>query len=308
MKNDPVPRRARHWARWRRNQVTSRWEHSAHLDAFGDEARTAWVCSWQRSGSTWVAQMLSSAPGTRLIYEPANLPGRLFTGQASARAPLPVGPGPELAAVERAVRGRVRGAWVDQLATSHVVHRRVVKDVRALGLLSLMAPRHPTMPIVVLIRHPLAVATSTVALGWSSAPELSMDDQLLAEVRRWASMHAHSLTAPATARAHLVTYEHLVLEPDTTSHAIHEYLTRHHRTWEDTTVDPARHAAPSATSFRRDDAQSPSAWIHSFSDVSDAVLDATETILRDTGLDRLYGRGPEPLVGPDELGSVLAAH
>lgn len=270
-----------------------------------DEARATWLCSWQRSGSTWVAEVLAATPGTRLVYEPANVPDRLFIGEEAARTPLPTGPGPQLDAVERALHGRVRGAWVDQLATGHVVQRRVVKDVRAIGLLDLVAARHPMTPIIVLLRHPLSVATSAVDLGWTPRPELPRDEQLLDEVRRWATMHATALQAPAASRAMVVTYEHLVLAPEPTFHRIVEHLASHHPTWRRVHVDQAQLDTPSATSFRRDGQRSAHEWIGTFSGVSDDVVDATVAILRDAGLDGLYGGRPEPLVAPEDVEAAL---
>lgn len=302
MKGDSIARRARHWTRWRRGQLHGAWEHRAHLDALGDEARAAWVCSWQRSGSTLLAEVLASGRGTRLVYEPANLPGALFTGEAAAQVPLPTGPGPELGSIERALRGRVHGPWVDQLAEGHLVRRRVVKDVRAVGLLGLVAARHPTTPVVVLVRHPIAVARSVVELGWTPRG-VNTDDAMLEEVRRWAALHGTALAAPSAQRALVVAYEHLVLEPEATLDAVLAHLGAHHPTWRSAGVDRARLASPSATSFRRAGARERHEWVGSFDGVPAPVLEAAVGALRDAGLDHLYGASPEPLVGLGDLGA-----
>jgi hypothetical protein len=273
------------------------------VDLLADEARAAWLCSWQRSGSTLLAQVLASAPHTRLVYEPANLPGGLFTGEDAARVPLPTGPGPELSAVERALRGRVHGPWVDQLASGRVFRRRVVKDVRAVGLLGIVAARHPTTPLVLLVRHPLAVARSVVALGWT--PDgATRDEALVAEVRRWAELHAAALEAPAAHRALVIAYEHLVLDPDGTLDRVLAHLADHHAAWRGLAVDRARLAVPSATAFRRSERE-PDGWIEPFDDVAPTVLAATVRALSESGLDALYGATPEPLVGTGELRAAL---
>ena len=257
----------------------------------GDEARAAWVCSWQRSGSTLLAEVLASAPGTRLVYEPANVPGALFRGEAAAQVPLPCGPGPELASIERALRGRVHGAWVDQLAEGHVFARRVVKDVRAVGLLELVAARHPATPIVLLVRHPIAIARSVVELGWTSA-DANADDALLAEVQRWTDAHAAALASPSSHRALVVAYEHLVTEPDATLDRVLAHLASHHPTWR-AEVDRSQLAAPSATSFRRAGPRDASDWIGSFDDLDARVLTAATAVLADAGLGRpLRGSAP----------------
>jgi hypothetical protein len=305
MKGDQLTTRARHWSRWRRRRTAEAWRRGSHLDVLANEARSAWLCGWQRSGSTWVASILASAPGTRLIYEPANLPDRLFTGELAARAPLSTGPGAELTSIERALRGRVRGEWVDQLADVHVVTRRVIKDVRGTGLLGLVATRHPTVPVVVLLRHPLSIARSVVALGWVPPDRGSDDEAMLDEVRRWVEIHRNALAAPATSRTLVVAYEHLVLSPDQVLPRLVAFLGTHHRTWRDLPIDREVLTAPSATSFLRDGTRSAKEWIGSFDRISDRTVDAASRLLADAGFGALYGPSNEPLVGPDEVAKAL---
>jgi hypothetical protein len=275
VRGDPVATRTRHWTRWRRRQLRDMWRRASHVDVLGEEGRTTWICSWQRSGSTLLAEVLATPRGTRLIYEPANLPQRIVTGEAAALTALPTGPGDELAAVERALRGRVRGAWVDQLCDCHAVQRRVVKDVRAIGLLDLVSARHPRVPIIVLVRHPLSIALSAVALGW---------------------------TDPQVGRALVIAYEHLVTDPDVTLDRVTAHLATHHRTWQDLAIDRRRLDAPSSTSFRRTTPRTANEWIGTFETVERGVLDETVRMLDAAGLGGLYGESPEPLVGPDALG------
>jgi len=232
------------------------------------------------------------------VYEPANLPDQLFSGEAAARVALPDGPGPQLEAVERALQGRVHGDWVDQLAEGHVFSRRVVKDVRAVGLLPIVAARHPASAVVVLVRHPLAVARSVVALGWTTGGDPGA--AMLDEVRRWCALHGTALRAPASRRAHVVAYEHLVAEPDATLDAVLAHLGRHHPTWRDLAVDRDVLARPSATSFRRD-ARSGPEWVGTLDDLDADVRRAAVALLADAGLGSLYGDDPRPLVGPDDL-------
>jgi Sulfotransferase family len=303
VRGDPASVRARHWARWRRSQVREHWERRAHLDPLADESRAAWICSWQRSGSTLLAEVLSSPAGTRLVYEPANVPGALFRGEVAAQVPLPTGPGPELRSIEHALRGRVHGAWVDQLARGHLFTRRVVKDVRAIGLLELVAARHPATPIVVLVRHPVAVARSVVELGWTSSGA-DPNDALLAEVRRWTDAHAAALAAPSSHRALVVAYEHLVTEPDATLDRMLAHLASHHGTWR-ADVDRSQLASPSATSFRRAGPRDARSWIGSFDDLDRDVLDAATELLDAAGLGELYGAAPEPLVDLDTVASTM---
>ncbi len=297
--------RARYWTRWRTKRARLAWRHGSHVDVLSNEARTAWLCSWQRSGSTWAASILASAPGTRLIYEPANVPGSIYTGERAAETPLPTRSGPELVAIERALRGRVRGAWVDQLAAGHLVQRRVVKDVRGMGLLGLVAARHPTTPIVVLVRHPLSIARSAVALGWVANEQDSDEVAMLDEVRRWVRFHVEALRSPLAARALLVSYEHLVLTPDDVLPRILAHLGSYHPTWRGLEIDREVLTAPSATSFLRDGTRSATEWIGSFDRIGEHVVEQAAAILADAGLDALYGTSNQPLVGPDGVAAAI---
>lgn len=283
------------------------WRRQSHLDVLGGETRSAWLCGWQRSGSTWVASILASAPGTRLVYEPANVPGRLFTGEGAAAVPLPTGPGPELEAIEAALRGRARGQWVDQLSDVHVVRRRVVKDVRATGLLPLVAARHPKVPVVVLLRHPLSIARSVVGLGWVPPGSDDETEAMLDEVRRWIELHTAAFRSPAVARAHLVTYEHLVLSPDDVLPGVVSHLAAYHPTWRNLAVDRQVLTAPSATSFRRDGTRSAAEWIGTFDGLSTALVDRAASLLHDAGLGDLYGASHTPLVAPDDVRDAVGA-
>ncbi len=264
-----------------------------------------WLCSWQRSGSTWLAEVLASAPGTRLIYEPANVPGRMFTGEEAARIAPPTGPGPELRSIERALRGRVHGRWVDQLGDSHLVRRRVVKDVRGVGLLGTVAARHPGTPIVLLVRHPLSIARSAARLGWSHDDRRDADERLIDEVRRWIQLHAGAMRDPAAARAHVVAYEHLVLSPNETLRRVLSHLETAHPTWRGLAIDRSSLTAPSATTFRTEMARTPAEWVGTFDAVPRAVLDSTVRLLEDAGLGSIYGRSPEPLAAPDDVAARL---
>jgi hypothetical protein len=58
---------------------------------------------------------------------------------------------------------------------------------------------------------------------------------------------------------------------------------------------------PSATSFRRTDASSPEEWVGSFDALPSHVVDAVANVLATAGLGELYGREPEPLVGPADV-------
>lgn len=207
--------------------------------------RSLWICSWQRSGSTWLAEMLCAAPRTRLVYEPANLCDHLVDGRDAHACPLPAPGSPAVDDVVAALRGRLRGPWVDQINAAHVVARRVVKDVRAVAIAGDVRDRVPDCPVVLLVRHPVEIATSAARLGWIDATA----DALLAEVDSWCDAHAGALADPRLADAHVVTYEDLLHDPRREVARIVNYAGTFDQSWRRadwTRLDPTR---PSATEF-----------------------------------------------------------
>jgi hypothetical protein len=287
---------ARRRVRYERRQL-SRRSRSWILRAPSARApgRALWICSWQRSGSTWLAEMLAGARTTRLVYEPANLHDRVFDGERAARVPLPRPGDPAVDDVVAALAGRLRGPWVDQLNHAHLERRRVVKDVRALAVAGEVRVRVPATPVVVLVRHPLAVARSAVELGWTGDADLEAG--LGCEVDAWCELHAAALADPRLEDAWFVSYEALREDPRATLRGVLEYAATFDRDWLATdlaALDPTRR---SATDFRaapagaRADAGAPSA----------TVLAHATAALAASGLDALYGPGPACLADPNEL-------
>ena len=220
--------------------------------------RAVWITSWQRSGSTWLAEVIASAPRTRLIYEPVNVPDAIVTGEQAAAHVVPLANPHHASFVIRALRGRISNAWVDQLSTTHFPRRTVVKDVRGIELVSEVRALEPSTPIVVLLRHPFAVAASVVRLGWFDATK-SPRDAFIQEVARWCSSHERALTSweeslqgqdPSNSRTHWTTYEELtgVTAGDTVDDVV-QFLCSCDKTW--TALAAHRHdlSRRSATDF-----------------------------------------------------------
>jgi hypothetical protein len=55
---------------------------------------------------------------------------------------------------------------VDVENTGFVFRRRIIKEIRSNLMLRWLAGISPCTPVVLLVRHPLAVAASWLQLGW----------------------------------------------------------------------------------------------------------------------------------------------
>ncbi len=301
----------------RRRQIHRFVVNESFADVHRSVRRGLYVASWQRSGSTWLAQIVASMPGTRLVYEPANVRQHLFTDGEPRLVSLPLcGPGDRLdedgAMVSKALDGSLRSPWMDRMNRTRWATRRVVKDVRTVAVLPWIVDAFPDVPVVLLLRHPVAVAHSILELGWVRDPDalapsgrhgsdpefrhLLRQRALLEEVALWSAHHGWALSHPATSRAHVVFYEDLVEQPQVEIERLQRYLQAYGPVWSGWTPDPDAAGRPSATSFRRKSGTS-SEWIDSWSGTYDAAtLAEVERILGAEHLDGLYSTAPKPLV------------
>jgi hypothetical protein len=149
---------------------TSWWLRSrSFVDRAGGPEQVLFVLGSGRSGTTWVQELLNRHDDHRVMFEPFNprwvhavrsLPEHAYLTEETIS--------PEQAAtVERVLAGHVRSPWVDQMSRPMVAHKRLVKDIRAHGLIGYVSRRWPTLRVVYVVRHPLAVMASASALNWS---------------------------------------------------------------------------------------------------------------------------------------------
>jgi hypothetical protein len=300
-----LPRRARRWLARR-----------FLLDPLHGAGRTVLLAGSGRSGTTWLAEVLERAGRYRYLFEPFH-PDRLpATRSFRPRQYLAPGSPDSLMAraVEDVVAGRVRGRWVDQYNDRLVSRRRLVKDVWANLLLGYLAERHPELAIVLVLRHPVAVVRSQLALSrwdWYVDPgHLLGQERLMADhlepyrsvlegarpgpeqhAATWCAENLVPLRQLGPGRAHVLFYEHLVARPDEELGRLATFL---------------RLPPPTATGAA---AGRPSRLARSASAVvtgGDAVGGWTATVPRDEvaqvlavvegfGLDHLYSSDPMPV-------------
>ncbi len=208
------------------------------------------IMSLPRSGSSWVAEILGSAPEALFLREPINQSHLACGGATTVFDIDPAAPPPcyaqfatrAFAGIPAFPAGVVRDARQWKL-TRRTRGRVVVKEVNPLALAWLLDTYRPR--IVFLMRHPAAVALSYEALNWCNAEaklaELGarlMDSSL----RPWqetiqsvtgflrahgafqgAVLHVALQALTAYADARIVTYESLCENPEAGFRALFEF-------------------------------------------------------------------------------------
>ena len=172
--------------RARRAAVRGLWWWRAHrfLDRAGDRDATGLLLGSARSGTTWLGELIDRHRDHRILFEPFRPDAvpqmRAFSGVRYLR--------PDAAddrwrrPVERLLAGELRNPWVDHTSSALVARRRLLKDVRANCLAPWLAAQFPANPLVLVLRHPVAIALSRRALRWEdSLADYLADDALVAD-------------------------------------------------------------------------------------------------------------------------------
>ena len=284
-------------------------------DFNGDYARSVFLAGVGRSGTTWVANIINYDKRYRDIFEPFHshfVPvARRFIYSLYLRPdnkdPIYLGP------AQRIVRGRVRNRWVDQDNRRAIVHERLIKEIRANLWLKWLKVNFPKLPIVLLMRHPWAVASSQMVLEWPTRlqqflaqAELARDhlepfyDAMHAAntpVERrifvWCIQHYVPLRQFGPNEIHIAFYENFLRSPEDEIRRLFAFIGR---TFDDAVLDtlegPSRTTRKGRESFAGATAPS-EAWQQY---VDGAMLSRAVKILTLFGLDRLYGDGTWPRV------------
>ena len=285
----------------------SRLLGALHLDLGRDHRSSVFLAGSGRSGTTWVSEIINHRNGFRLLFEPFH-PGRVGICKNFRRKQYlrPDDRREEyLQAARKILAGKIRSPWTDRFNRKFVARRRLIKDIRANLLLGWMRENFPGMPMILLFRHPCAVAASRIALGWRDTLSKTMEQEELvedflgpveAEIKAardaferhlfsWCIENYVPLRQFGPREIHLSFYENFLVHPETEVQRLFAFLGEDFdgRVWRTL-------SRPSPLS-RRGVSPSVDAWRRS---VTDAQLERAVEILGLFGLDRVYDEGAMP--------------
>ncbi|MGD8817381.1 MAG: sulfotransferase, partial [Acidobacteriota bacterium] len=209
--------------------------------------------------------------------------------------------------------GGIRNAWIDREVKTLRPASRLVKTIRANLMLDWIDRNFPAVPKILIVRHPCAVAVSRMRLGWDTDEDIQpfldqprlVDDFLAEHLPRvrsashieekhaliWSIHQMVPLAQLGPDRLHVVFYEDLVSDPDSTWERVFRWLGQ---PFDTSTLRMARR--PSTTSTAR------SAIVRGIDpltqwqrDLSADQISRILQVVRGFSLDYLYGEAATPL-------------
>lgn len=280
------------------------------LDYARDYRKTTLIVGSGRSGTTWISNLVNYKNEYRDVFEPfhaAHVPlAQKFAYNVYLR---PNERHPELVSAARLIlNGAFQNEWTSRNNRRRVAGQRLVKDIRLHHFLKWLAVQFPQMPMVMVLRHPLAVIESRQALQWPARlhiylqrPELVQDflapfvpqiekaltfseQSLERNVLFWCIENYVPLKQFRPGEMHVAFYEDFVTAPEEETRRLFEYLKKPYelRVLQSLGIPSSQTRADSSVRGREDKL---ARWRRVFSAEQVAW---TMNVLELFGLDRLY--------------------
>jgi Sulfotransferase family len=294
-------------------------------------SRSVLVLGSGRSGTTWLAEAIARQHRSRLLFEPFHP----LLGSTHGELRLFSHPAGKDDTFERSVRrvlsGRVRTVHIDQVLCARLARSRVVKDVHAANLLPWFRASYPTLPVIFVVRHPIAASLSRLrsssfyglgdylatpagradAEGSPVATWLPLYDRyrtdsepLVRLVAEWCIENAYPLSCIDDAGVALAFYETVVLSPVDELARLGEHCRSALRSTAHAPLTVSEVRQPSAMDWfgTAAAARQSDDWTKLLSRWTDEVPRSTVerclSVLSDFGLNRFYGDSPLPVKAP----------
>jgi hypothetical protein len=287
--------------------------HRFFIDAGGDHRSTVLLAGSGRSGTTWVSEIINFDHRYRYMFEPfhADKVQRCKTFGSMTYLRPDARDDERLAVARSVLDGKIRAAWVDRYNNTWLSKDRLVKDIRANLFLKWLSVNFPGMPVVLLLRHPLATVASRLSLHWRPLTDAYLDNHELVEdhlsevademavttdpfeqqVYRWCVETIVPLRQFAAGQIHIAFYEGFVADPDAEISMLFDHIGRDYdpRALGELSIPSSQvRRRKSAIAMHRDPLTQ---WR---SEITPEQIDRALHILGLFGLDRIYNDDPMP--------------
>ncbi len=291
----------------------------------GDYRNTVFLAGAGRSGTTWVEEVINSNNEYRMMFEPFHSKHVDLLGDWNYVQYLRVNDHNDkyLKPATSILSGNIRNNWIDKFNKRFFSQKRLIKDIRAQFILKWIKHNFPEIPIILLLRHPCAVANSRLKLGWDTHLEdLLAQDELMEDflnpfkeelenakdkdlfdkqIYMWCIENYVPLKQFNKGEALIVFYEDICLNPTTEIERIVSFIGGD---FSSKMIENAN--KPSALSQQDSAVVSGSDLVSSWrKNISDEQVERAYEILSIFGLQKIYNKSDLPLVSGSETLKVL---
>jgi hypothetical protein len=160
------------------------------FDRDADHRSSIFIAGTGRSGGTWLSEIINQHNEYRFVFEPFHPKRTPWMKPFGERVYLrPEDDDREFLKLARSiVTGRVRHPWTERFNRRFIARQRLIKEDYANLMMKWLQVNFPGMPLILLLRHPCAVALSFVKHEYRGAVlPLLERDKLVADF-----LHPHA--------------------------------------------------------------------------------------------------------------------
>jgi hypothetical protein len=141
------------------------------FDRDPDHRKSIFIAGTGRSGGTWLSEIINQHNEYRLVFEPFHPKRTPWMKPFGERMYLrPEEDDPEFLKLARSiVTGRIRHPWTERFNRRFIARQRLIKEDFANLMMKWLQVNFPGMPLILLLRHPCAVAVSFVTHEYRGA-------------------------------------------------------------------------------------------------------------------------------------------
>jgi hypothetical protein len=153
------------------------------IDRNPDHRQSIFLAGTGRSGGTWLSEIINQRNEYRFIFEPFHpkrAPWIKPFGERRYMRPEENDPA-FLELAQSIVAGKIRHPWTERFNRRLVAHQRLIKEDYANLMMKWLHVNFPGMPLILLLRHPCAVASSFVAHNYRGAVMPLLEQRKLVE-------------------------------------------------------------------------------------------------------------------------------
>ena len=282
---------------------------------------TVFLAGTSRSGTTWMSNVINYNNQYRYMFEPfyeqkvdicKHFKSKQYL-RPSNRNDAYFNP------TQKILCGKVKAEWVDRFNEKVFSSKRLIKSIRANLFLRWLYINFPNLPIILLLRHPLAVAASKVKFGWkrSLSPYLEQNELIhdflypfCSELKKseeryqitedsfenhifsWCIENYVPLKQFSMNEVCIIFYENTCVHPELESQKIFSYL---NKSYDEKVLENIK--LPSQMSRKDSSIITGDSLVSSWKKhLTDQEVERATEILNMFGLDKLYSRGLMPHV------------